>query len=137
MCYRGDQLYLGVGFEGDNNWVFCDQGGSMMQKKLKGFTLIELLIAIVIIAILAAVLMPAIIGYVAKSEDTKNETNCSSLYSQASQELFSDQSLSIGDSKDEPSANTGDMEITYIIDGPSKTLSVFVCKKGTWTYTLK
>ncbi|KAF0225798.1 MAG: hypothetical protein FD133_756 [Erysipelotrichaceae bacterium] len=109
----------------------------MMRVCRKGFTLIELLITIVIIAILAAIFIPYFVGYVVKSERSKDETNCSSLFSQASQELFSDQALSIGDSEAEPNANTGHMVIQYTIDATSEIFSSFVCKKDSWTHTIK
>jgi len=51
-------------------------------KKLnkKGFTLIELIVVIAILAILAAILIPALTNYIKKATDTKNAANCRSLY---------------------------------------------------------
>lgn len=42
-----------------------------MKQNKKGFTLVELIIAIVILAILAAILIPSFIGYVNKANDAQ------------------------------------------------------------------
>ncbi|HAM62263.1 MAG: hypothetical protein A2Y20_06495 [Firmicutes bacterium GWF2_51_9] len=57
-----------------------------MKKRLnkKGFTLIELIVVIAILAILAAILIPALTNYIQKATDAKNQANCRSLYTQYS-----------------------------------------------------
>ncbi|NLA79086.1 MAG: prepilin-type N-terminal cleavage/methylation domain-containing protein [Erysipelothrix sp.] len=55
----------------------------------KGFTLIELIVVILILAILAAILVPAILNYVQKARDSKDQANARSLYSEISIELAS------------------------------------------------
>ena len=51
-------------------------GGIFMnKKKQKGFTLIELIVVIAIIGVLAAILVPSMIGYIKKSKRNKARIN--------------------------------------------------------------
>lgn len=60
-----------------------------MKKKIKGFTLIELIVVIAIIGVLAAILVPSMIGYLRQARAAKINANARSAYS-AAQAAISD-----------------------------------------------
>lgn len=60
-----------------------------MKKNQKGFTLVEVIVVLVILAIMAAILIPSLIGYIDKARTNTVQSECRSVV-QAAQTLASE-----------------------------------------------
>lgn len=61
----------------------------LMKKKQKGFTLVEVIVVLVILAIMAAILIPSLIGYIDKANENTIKSDTKSI-AQATQTILSE-----------------------------------------------
>lgn len=77
-------------------------------KSRKGFTLIELIVVIAILGILAAILVPSILGYVDQANEAADKANARSVYTAASAVYTSIMTQEQRDALTEDSYNSDD-----------------------------
>lgn len=101
----------------------------------KGFTLVELIVVMAILAILAAVIVPSVTGYVQKAQDSAHQSNAQMVYS-AAQLYLVDQDIVAGklDSFTAETLVTGGY-ISPLPAGDSATLTTTVSDNGKVTIT--
>lgn len=96
----------------------------------KGFTLVELIVVMAILAILAAVIVPSVTGYIQKAQESTNLSNAQMVYN-AAQLYLIDQ-----DTAGQESSNFTDQElvdagyISPLPSGDSATLTVTTKENG-------
>ena len=105
----------------------------MIKRKLKGFTLIELIVVIAIIGVLAAILVPTMLGYVKKSKRAADVSAAKTIHTTVMNLLVSDEAISDSfytsgsnvsaavSKKDELSGQSYDLVVAAYLDGGAGT----------------
>ncbi|MCR4946485.1 MAG: prepilin-type N-terminal cleavage/methylation domain-containing protein [Lachnospiraceae bacterium] len=104
-----------------------------LKKDQKGFTLVELIVVLVILAIMAALLAPALLGYIDKARTSKYLEECRSIYT-ATQAIY-DEHYAKGNSTFTFTSGGTDLDelnkLVYPTVATSITIKTLEQKKGT------
>lgn len=101
----------------------------MANTKKHGFTLIELIVVIAIIGVLAAVLVPAMMGYVKKSRRTSDIASAKRIYDSVMTTISSDDDAA--ESLTAQCAQSKDVTVQYNGEEEDYTLCVACSRDGT------
>ena len=95
-----------------------------LRKNDKGFTLVELIVVLVILALLAAILVPALLGYIDKAKKEKNYQAAQEVHTAV--QALATESYGKGESK--PKMSLADIESLAGIENLSEVVVVFKTK---------
>jgi type IV pilus assembly protein PilE len=105
-------------------------------KKIKGFTLIELMIVVVVIAILAAIVIPNYMGHVRKTRRTQVKTDMLEYTQMLEREFTLNRSYAlfpVGTYNRSPRTGTKYYDLTYAISAAGDTYTITAAPFGAQT----
>ncbi|MFQ6861935.1 MAG: type IV pilin protein [Beduini sp.] len=102
-----------------------------MKKNKKGFTLIELVVVLVIIAILAAITVPVVTGYIEDANDARYVSEARAIYLVVQAEEAKDRAQNVENSDYTVISKTAEEKIKDTATGSSKITDVKVTLNGT------